>query len=192
MRKQLVAAAAAVALSFAADAAAQQSADSKGRTMEAVVIVVGVDPGSRTVVVETPKGQTVVAVPPEANLEQIQTGARYRVRYSEPVAVAIERGSQASAAAGGATATVKPRGSGAGRGEGVKMDTVSGTVEQVDAAGKQITLRTPTGRQAFRIGEGVAAESLKPGEPVTLTYQQAIATQMVSTPQPISDPAPAP
>jgi hypothetical protein len=72
------------------------------------------------------------------------------------------------------------------------MEQVSGTVEQIDASGKQLVVRTADGmKQVYRLGEGVDAGSLKSGDPVSLTYQQAVATQMVSTPQPISDPAPA-
>jgi hypothetical protein len=153
--------------------------------MEAVAIVTAIDPARRSVRVETPKGQTVVAVPPGTDLGGIQVGSRYRVRYSEPVAVAIERG---SSAAGGATAAVEP--TGPRTGEGVKMDTVRGTVQELDR--QHIVLRTPDGgRQSFRLGEGVLQEGLKPGDSVTLNYQQAVATQMASTPQPVADPAPA-
>jgi hypothetical protein len=195
MRKQVIAVAVAFAFTFAAGAGAQQSAQqapgSKGQMVEAVVIVTNVDVARRTVQVRTPKGQTVVSVPPDTDLEQIQVGTRYRVRYSEPLAMAIEPGAQAPAA-GGATASVEPRSGAAGAGEGVKTDQVAGVVEQIDTAGRQIVLRSADGgKQAYRIGEGVAQGSLKTGDAVTLTYQQAVATQMVSTPQPIRDPAPA-
>lgn len=191
MRKQVVALAVATALAFAAGAGAQQTQGSAGQAVEAVVMVTKVDPASRTVHVRTPKGQTVVTVPADMNLDQIQVGTRYRVRYSEPVAVAIESGAQASAGAG-ATAAVEPKGGAAGAGEGVKMDKVAGVVDQIDAAGKQIVLRTADGgKQAFRIADSVAQASLKTGDSVTITYRQAVASRMASTPQPVSDPAPA-
>ena len=44
----------------------------------------------------------------------------------------------------------------------------------------------------WMVADGVDHASLKSGDAVTLTYHQAVATQMLSTPQPITDPAPAP
>lgn len=184
MSKSFIAAAVAAALALAGSGLLQAQG-SKGKPMEAVVKVTQVNSANRTVTVETAKGHTLVSVPDSIDLSQIQEGARYKVRYSEPVAVAVSPGGQAPAAAG-ATAELKSAG------EGVKMEQVSGTVEQIDASGKQLVVRTADGmKQAYRLGEGVDAGSLKSGDPVSLTYQQAVATQMVSTPQPISDPAPA-
>jgi hypothetical protein len=186
MRKQVAAIAVAAAFALAGCASSKSPPQAGSNQMEAVAIVTAIDPVKRTVKVETPKGQTVVAVPPETNLGAIQVGNRYRVRYSEPVAIAIEP--SAPAAAGGATAAVQP--SSPTSGEGVKRDRVSGTIEQID--GRQIVLRTADGgRQAFRTGSGVLRGSARQGDSVTLTYQQAVATQMASTPQPVSDPAPA-
>ena len=189
MRKQVAAVAVAAALAVAGCSSGplskSQPQASKGQTMEAVAIVTGINPATRTVRVETPKGQTVVAVPPDTDLGAIQVGSRYRVRYSEPVAVAIQSG---ASAAGGATAAVEP--TGPRTGEGLKMDTVSGTVQQID--GQHIVLRTADGsRQSFRLGGRVLPGSLKPGDTVALTYEQAVATRMASTPQPVADPAPA-
>jgi hypothetical protein len=184
MSKSFIAAAVAAALALAGSGLLQAQG-SKGKAMEAVVKVTQVNSANRTVTVETPKGHTLVSVPDSIDLSQIQEGARYKVRYSEPVAVAVAPGGEGSAAAG-ATAELKSAG------EGVKMEQVSGTVEQIDASGRQLVVRTADGmKQAYRLGEGVDAGSLKSGDPVSLTYQQAVATQMVSTPQPISDPAPA-
>jgi hypothetical protein len=48
------------------------------------------------------------------------------------------------------------------------------------------------GLKVERVSGVVVAAPIKPGDAVTLSYHQAIATQMVSTPQPERDPAPAP
>lgn len=186
MRKQVVAVAVAGALAFAVGALAQQRASTKAQEMEAVVTVTKVDPATRIVYARSRKGQTAVHLPPDMDISQIKEGSRYRVRYSEPVATAIEPGAQAAAA--GATAEAK---AGAKPGEGVKMAKTAGVVDSLDAANRQITLRTLEGEmQTFRLGEGVAPESLKTGDAVTVTYEQAVASRMVSTPQPITDPAP--
>lgn len=188
MRKQVVAVAVASALAFAVGASAQQSG--KGQMMEAVVTVTKINPATRTVHVRTPKGETAVSVPADVKLDQLQVGARYRVRYQEAVAVAIEPGAQPSAGAG-ATAEVAPQSTPAA-GQALKTDKVAGVIDAIDPGSKEITVRTlDGGKQTFKVAESVEAGSLKPGEAVTVTYEQAVATHMVSTPQPIRDPAPA-
>jgi hypothetical protein len=52
--------------------------------------------------------------------------------------------------------------------------------------------RLDGGRQAFAVAADTAiAGPIKPGDAVTVAYHQVLA-QMVSTPQPERDPAPAP
>jgi hypothetical protein len=70
---------------------------------------------------------------------------------------------------------------------------ISAVVEAVDPASRQITLRGPQGNsRTIRVAEDVKLDAIKPGETITITHTQAIATHMVSSPQPVSDPAPAP
>jgi hypothetical protein len=191
MKKHLVAIALASALAFTAGVEAQPKNRPQGEMMEAVVTVTKVDPVTRTVSVRTPTGETLVQLPPEMNIDQILPGARYRVRYAEPVAVAITPGAPASSASG-ATALVEPRGD-VTAGLGVKVDEVAGVVEAIDPAGQRITVRRlDGGRQTFALAADTAiAGAIKPGDAVTVAYHQVLATQMVSTPQPERDPAPA-
>jgi hypothetical protein len=158
--------------------------------MDAVVTVTNVDPSTGTVWVRTPKGETPILVPPEVNVKDLLPGTRYRVRYSEPVAVALAPGAQPSVSTG-ATAVVEPTPRGA---QGVKVERVSGVVEAIDPASRRIAVRTLDGRSVtFAVAEdAIVAAPIKPGDAVTLSYHQAIASQMVSTPQPERDPAPAP
>jgi hypothetical protein len=114
------------------------------------------------------------------------------VRYSEPVAVGIAPGAQPAASAG-ATGVLEPvRGAAVAR--GFKVEEIAGVVEAIDPASRRITVRTPdAGTQSFTVApEAVVAAPVKPGDAVTLVYHQALAAQLVSTPQPERDPAPAP
>lgn len=158
--------------------------------MEAVVTVTNADPSTNTVWVRTPKGETPVMVPPEVKVQDIVPGTRYRVRYSEPVAVALAPGAQPSAS-GGATAVVEPAPRGA---QGLKVERVAGVVEAIDPASRRIAVRTLDGRSVtFAVAEdAVVAGPIKTGDAVTVSYHQAIASRMVSTPQPEKDPAPPP
>jgi hypothetical protein len=187
MKKQVVAVAVASALAFAAGAFGQQQASSKGREMEAVLKVTNVDTAGGVVHAETRQGQTIAIRPPaDVNLAEIQVGARYKIRYTQAVATAVEPGAQTAAA--GATREVERSGP---QGAGVVTAKRAGVIESIDTAGKQFSLRTTEGAtETFALGEGVSAESLKKGEAVTVTYQRPIASRMASTPQPISDPAP--
>jgi hypothetical protein len=70
--------------------------------VESIVTVVDVDREKRIVTVRGPQGREVtINVPPEAqNLDQVQPGSRFKVRYLESVAVSIKKGGAASSSAG--------------------------------------------------------------------------------------------
>ena len=193
MKMQLTAAALAIALAFAPDVNSQASKTYQAQPMEGVVTVTDVDRGARTVTIRGPKGNdTVVAVPPEAqNLDQVQVGSRFKVRFLEEVAVSVSAGGEPSAVAG-SSVELAPKGGTPG-GTVAKVLQVSAVVEAVDPASRQITLRGPLGNsRTMRVAEDVKLDAIKPGDSVTVAHTQALATHMVSTPQPISDPAPAP
>src|SRR5262245_56881593 len=194
MKTQLAAAAMVIALGFAADVAAQASKTYQAQPMEGVVTVTNVDRAARTVTVQGSKGnETVVALPPEAqNLDQIQVGSRFRVRFLEEVAVSVSPGGGEPSAAAGSSVRMAPKGGNPG-GTIAKVVQVSAVVEAVDPASRQITLRGPEGNsRTMQVAEDVALDGIKPGDRVTVAHTQALATHMISTPQPVSDPAPAP
>jgi hypothetical protein len=189
MKKQVVAVAVASALAIASGAFGQQASSSKGKEMEAVLLVTKVDSASGVVHAQTRAGQTFAIRPPaDVNLSEIQEGSRYRIRYTQAMATAVEPGAQAAAA--GATREVERTGPG---GKGAVTAKRAGIIESIDPANKQFTLRGTDGSaETFGVGAGVSAESLKQGEAVTVTYVRPVASRMASTPQPITDPAPPP
>jgi hypothetical protein len=194
MRTQLTAAALAIALAFTAEVGAQASKTYQAQPMEGVVIVTNVDKAARTVTVKGPKGnEVVVAVPPEAqNLDKVETGARFKVRYMEELVVGLSKDGGEPSAGAGSTVKLAPKGATPG-GVAVKTVTASVIVDAVDPAKRTITVRGPQGdSRTMKVSEDVKLDAVKPGDKVTLMHTQAIATQMVSSPQPISDPAPAP
>ena len=181
MKKQAIAVAIASALAFAGLAHAQKGA-AKPHEMEAVVTVSKVDPATRIVDVRSRSEQYSVHLPADVDINQIKAGSRYRVRYFEPVATAVEPGAQAAAA--GATREAQR---GAKPGESSMTGEASGVVESME-----VTIRNRDGGlQTFKLGEDVAAGSLKPGEAVTITYKQAVASRMLTTPDAVTDSVPA-
>jgi len=188
-QKQVVAVVAAFALALVVGCASTQqgsasrgasasAAQQKVRQMEATVDVTTIDRAARIVYVRSRKETQAVHLPADIDISKIQVGSRYKVRYSEPVATVIEPGAQSAAA--GATRQAE---SGAKPGEGVVTAKTAGVVEQMDAARRQVTLRTlEGGTQTFSLAEGVAAESFKTGQAVTVTYRQAAVSQLISAP----------
>jgi Cu/Ag efflux protein CusF len=181
MRKQAIAVAIASAFTFVGSAFAQQR-------MEAVVTVTKFDPASRMVWVEAKNAKRALHLSPDIDMSNIQVGSRYQLRWTEGVATAIEPGAQAAAA--GATREVDIAKTGPGM--STASSKLTGVIDSMDASGKKITLRTPDGeKETFSMGANVAPGSFKTGDTVTLTYERALASQVRSTPQPVSDPAPA-
>lgn len=175
MKAQLIAVAIASGLTLAGGVLAA----SKDKEMEAVVMVTKFDPATRTVQIQTKSRQAELQLGPNIDVSNIQEGNRYQLRWVQATATAVEPGAQAT---GGATA--EKAGSG-----GIISSKRAGIVEKVDAANKEFTLRTTKGEsETFTMGEGVSAESLKPGEAVTVAFQRPVVSQLRSTPQPISDP----
>jgi hypothetical protein len=179
MRKQVVAIAIASALSLCGGAFAQEV---KGPMMEAVVTVTKVDPANRMVWVEAKSAKRTLHLPPDIDMSNLQVGSRYQIRYQEAVATAVEPGGSAAA---GATREIEKT----GKGTGVSRAKVAGKIESLE--GKKLTLRTADGQETFMIGEGVSPASFKTGDTVTVSYQRPLAAEVRSTPQPVSDPAPA-
>lgn len=196
MQMQLTAASLVVVLALAGGASAQTTREKvvQAQPMEAVLTVTDIDHAARTVTLRGPKGnERTIVVPPEAqNLDQVQTGSRFKVRYLEEVAVAVSKGGGEPSASAGETVRLAPKGGTPG-GAAVRTASISGVIEAIDPAARTITLRGPKGgTRTLTAAEDVKLDGLAPGDQISLTYTQAIAMQMASTPQPVTDPAPAP
>ena len=198
MRRQMSAMAVALGMAFAMQAGAQTATTTKvveAEPMEGVVTVSEVDHANRTVTIKGPNGdETTVAVPPEAqNFDQVKQGDRFKVRYYEQVAVSVTRNGGAAEPASAATTVqlASPKGGTPG---GVAATTLSAsrTVETVDAASRQITLKDHKGEsKTLKVGKDVNLDAVQPGDKVDVTYTQALATRLITTQEPMAEPAPA-
>jgi Cu/Ag efflux protein CusF len=194
MQLQLQAASFLLALLFSGGAPAQtqQQKVVQAQPMEAVLVVTEIDHATRSVTLRGPKGnERTLTVPPEAqNLDQVRVGSRFKVEYLEEVAVSLSKGGEPSASAG-ETVMLSPKGGRPG-GAAARTVSVSGVVEGVDPASREVTLRGPQGGvRTMAVADDVKLEGVAPGDRISLIYTQAIALQMASTPQPAKDPAPA-
>ena len=149
--------------------------------IETIVTVVEVDRLKRTVIVRGPEGREVsIKVPPEAqNLDQVQPGSRFRVRYLESVAVSIRKGGAASSSAGRSVA-LAPKGDVPG-GMVVNMLQIAGVVESIDYGSRKLSVRGPEGRVLnITAGDDVQGlEQIQTGDSISVEYTESLAMRMI-------------
>src|SRR3982751_3268021 len=103
MKKNVLLAAVLAALPFASIAAEHPKAAAIAvAEAEAIVELVSVDRATHIAVVRTPSGAMLsINVPPEAqNLDRVKPGDRFRMRYIEAIALALQKGGDASVSGG--------------------------------------------------------------------------------------------
>ena len=149
--------------------------------VETIVTVVDVDREKRTVIVRGPEGREVsIKVPPEAqNLDQVQPGSRFKVRYLESVAVSIKKGGAASSSAG-RTVKLAPKGDVPG-GMVVNMVQIAGVVESIDYDSRKLSVRGPEGRLLnVTAGDDVQGlEQIQTGDSISVEYTESLAMRMI-------------
>ena len=120
-----------------------------------------------------------IKVPPEAqNLDQVQPGSRFKVRYLESVAVSIKKGGAASSSAG-RSVTLAPKGDVPG-GIVVNMVQIAGVVESIDYGSRKL-LRGPEGRVLnITAGDDVQGlEQIQTGDSISVEYTESLAMRMI-------------
>lgn len=177
---------AAVLGAAAASAQAQERSALVVDQTEAIVTVTDVDRNARVVTFRGPEGRVgKLAVPPEAqNLDQVSPGARFKLRYLQSVAIALSTEGTAAAEAG-ETVRLAPKGGNPG-GMIARTAQVTGVIEEVDLAGRRVTLRGPAGDAiAFNVAQGVSGlERMRVGYVVSVSITEALALDMIPAAQP--------
>ena len=151
------------------------------QVIESVVTVVDVDRQARVVTVRGPEGEmTVFKVPEEAqNLDLVNPGARFQVRYLVSVAVAISKGGSASASSG-RTVTMAPKGDIPG-GVIVNVNQITGVVESVDYDKRLMSVRGPQGNLLVVTAdqEVQGLDQIQVGDTISVEYTESLAMQMI-------------
>jgi hypothetical protein len=172
-------------LALSAPAAAQSMKDGAvaADQIEAVVTVVSVDTKKRTVTFKGPKGGVATLdVPPEApNLDKVKAGDRFRLKYIEAVAVAINKGGE-PAADDKRDVKVAPKGGTPG-GMVVRTQKRAVVIDAVDYTNRYIAVRGTSGAtQALKVSNDIPLEQLSAGDRITVVHTAALALQL--EPQP--------
>jgi hypothetical protein len=169
-------------LVFSGTAAAQTKGEAVVvDAVDAVVTVLEVDRDARIVTVRGPRGNVaVIAVPPEAqNLDQVQPGSRFKVRYAESVAVAVIKGGVASSSSG-RSVKLAPKGDIPG-GIVVNMRQIAGVVEAIDYGSRMLSVRGPQGNLlVVTAGDEVQnLEQISVGDVISVEYTESLAMRMI-------------
>ena len=183
-RSEFVAALLAAVLTLPAVASAQ--ADKPGAVLaeavEMVVVVREVNHEARTVTVETPRRELItIAVPAESqNLDQIYTGAKFRVRYLQSVAVYISPTGGQPDAVEDTAMELAEKGATPG-GVIVNVKQIQARVDEIDYAARTVVLTGPEGNHVkVAVDERVKRfAEIQSGDIVVVRYTEGLAMNMI-------------
>ena len=183
MMSRFAAASVFAVLAFPVNAAAPPKAAAvEVAEYETTAELVSVDRSSRVAVLRGANGATLtMTVPAEAqNLDRVKPGDRFKVRYVEAVAVALQKGGAATAS-GLQTVELAPKGGTPG-GRVVATKRASALVTEVDRAQRTIALQGPQKlSMTFKVADDVRSfDDIAVGDTIEVVYTEAFALQLVS------------
>jgi hypothetical protein len=168
-------------LVVAGAATAQPPTRSVADEIEAIVTVTEVDPAERSVTVKGPRGESRTIVIPQAqNLDQVKPGNRFKILYTEALAVGFGKSGEPPSATVGANVQPAPKGATPG-GMATRIAEVTGVIDEIDRKKRSITVRGPQGAPvSVKVPDDLPQfDTLSAGDNITLAYVQALAIDMV-------------
>ena len=182
MKRTLIAAAFVSLLAPAAYGADQPKAAAIAvAERETVVELVSLDREKRVAVMKGPGGGTLTMnVPKEAqNLDRVKPGDKFRLRYIEGLALALNKGGTASATQM-QTVELAPKG---GRPGGTVVDTkqLTTVVTAIDRKTRTIAVRGPQSEPiSLKVSDEVKSfDQIAVGDTIGLTYTEALVMEMI-------------
>jgi hypothetical protein len=152
-----------------------------GAEAEAIVKVTAVDRKARTVTFRGPNGgEVLMNVPKESqNLDQVKVGSQFKVRYTEAMAIGLNKGGEASASGQGEM-KLAPKGGKPG-GSVTETAQITGKVESIAKATRTLALRGPGGKVVeLKVAPDVKSfDDVAVGDTITVAYARALAMEMV-------------
>ena len=182
MKKTFVAAAFASVIASSAFAADDPKAAAVAVVeQETVVELVSLDRAKRVAVMKGPNGGTMtMQIPKEAqNLDRVQPGDKFKLRYIQGLALSLNKGGAASV---NQVQQVKlaPKG---GRPGGTVVDTkqLTTVVTSVDRPTRTIAIRGPDSQPvSLKVSDDVKSfDQIAVGDTIAITYTEALAMEMV-------------
>ena len=141
-------------------------------------IVVGIDPATRTVTLKGEDGKTdsVKCGDEVRNFDQIKKDDQVTVKYFRSVAFGLRKPGEAPSAEEQSALLRSEPGQKPG-GVAIKSEQISATIESIDKAKREVTLKGPEGKtKTVKVGDVVKNfDRLKEGDQVVATVTKALA-----------------
>ena len=158
-----------------------------GKVVVEVVKLTGtvkaVDPQNKTVTVEGSGGRTVTVNAENArNLDQVKVGDKVNLRYTEELALFVQKSDAQPSATQTDTVALAPKGE---RPAGMMARTVevTGSVESINAKKRTVSVKGPAGNvRTFHVDKAVKNfDQIKKGDQVVLRVTEAVALSVVKS-----------
>jgi len=158
-----------------------------GKVVVEVVKLTGtvkaVDPQNKTVTVEGSGSRTVTVNAENArNLDQVKVGDKVNLRYTEELALFVQKSDAQPSATQTDTVALAPKGE---RPAGMMARTVevTGSVESINAKKRTVSVKGPAGNvRTFHVDKAVKNfDQIKKGDQVVLRVTEAVALSVVKS-----------
>lgn len=177
-RNTLIAAALALGLALAAPGFAQTQAVGAAEQSTITATVVKVDAASRVVTLKGPKGNVVdVEVSPEVKrFPEIKVGDQLTVTYAESLVLSVSKADSSTPLGMSVEQSVAPSKGEKPAGVATRKIKATVAVDAIDLKAREITVHTADGStETFKIQDPKNVEGIKPGDKITLNYNEAMA-----------------
>ena len=155
------------------------------QTVEATVVITGIDKATRTLRIKGPQGNEaeVVAVADVRNFDQLKVGDNVKVGYVEALVVELKKGGGMKVERTDKSAMVRAKPGETPQGGVAKQVTAVGDVIKVDAATQTITVKGPQRTIHLKVKDPEQFKLIKVGDQLEVTYTAAVALSVAPAPK---------
>jgi Cu/Ag efflux protein CusF len=157
----------------------------KAQTVEATLVITGIDKASRTLKFKGPQGNEaeVVAGPDVKNFDQLKVGDSVNVAYVEALVVELKKGGGLKVERTDKSAMAQAKPGETPQGGVAKQVTAVGDVTKVDAATQTITVKGPQRTVELKVRDSEQFKLIKVGDQLEVTYTTAVALSVAPAPK---------
>lgn len=155
------------------------------QTVEATLVITGIDKATRTLKVKGPQGNEaeVVAGPDVKNFDQLKVGDKVNVAYVEALVVELKKGGGMKVERTDKSTMVQAKPGETPQGGVAKQVTAVGDVTKVDAATQTITVKGPQRTIDLKVKDPEQFKLIKVGDQLEVTYTAAVALSVAPAPK---------
>ena len=157
----------------------------KAQTVEATLVITGIDKATRTLKVKGPQGneEELVAGPEVKNFDQLKVGDNVKVAYVEALVFELKKGGGLKVERTDKSAMVQAKPGETPQGGVARQVTAVGDVTKVDAATQTITVKGPQRTVELKVRDPEQFKLIKVGDQLEVTYTAAVALSVAPAPK---------